>query len=153
MTSDISLYNKFTFHIKKNLVFVISCVLPRWKILKKVLLKESIAFFFPIEIDYACMFSCVRLCNTMEPTRLLCPWDFPGKNTGVCCHFLLQGIFLTRDGIRISYVSCIGRWVLYHWATWKAQQTLKFASGGYFPPYIGEPDVIKSNLWNFLLFE
>ena len=25
-----------------------------------------------------------------------CPWNFPGKNTGVCCHFLLQGIFLTR---------------------------------------------------------
>ena len=24
-------------------------------------------------------------------TRLLCPWDFPGKNTGVGCHFLLQG--------------------------------------------------------------
>ena len=29
-------------------------------------------------------------CN---PARLLCPWDFPGKNTGVGCHFLLQGIF------------------------------------------------------------
>ena len=26
------------------------------------------------------------------PTRLLCPWDFPGKNTGLACHFLLQGI-------------------------------------------------------------
>ena len=26
-------------------------------------------------------------------TRLLCPWNFPGKNTGVGCHFLLQGIF------------------------------------------------------------
>ena len=26
-----------------------------------------------------------------EPTRLLCPWDFPGKNPGVGCHFLLQG--------------------------------------------------------------
>ena len=25
------------------------------------------------------------------PTRLLCPWDFPGKNTGVGCRFLLQG--------------------------------------------------------------
>ena len=25
-----------------------------------------------------------------EPTRLLCPWDSPGKNTGVGCHFLLQ---------------------------------------------------------------
>ena len=25
-----------------------------------------------------------------------CPWDFPGKNTGVGCHFLLQGIFSTQ---------------------------------------------------------
>ena len=31
-----------------------------------------------------------------QPTRLLCPWDFPGKNTGVGCHFLLQGVFLTQ---------------------------------------------------------
>ena len=30
------------------------------------------------------------------PARLLCPWGFPGKNTGVGCHFLLQGIFLTQ---------------------------------------------------------
>ena len=30
------------------------------------------------------------------PTRLLRPWDFPGKNTGVGCHFLLQGIVSTR---------------------------------------------------------
>ena len=29
------------------------------------------------------------------PIRLLCPWDPPGKNTGVGCHFLLHGIFLT----------------------------------------------------------
>ena len=28
--------------------------------------------------------------------RLLCPWDFPGRNTGVGCHFLLQGLFLTQ---------------------------------------------------------
>ena len=31
-----------------------------------------------------------------EPTRLLCPWDPPGKNTGVGCHSLLQGIFPTQ---------------------------------------------------------
>ena len=30
------------------------------------------------------------------PARLLCPWDSPGKNTGVACHALLQGIFLTQ---------------------------------------------------------
>ena len=28
---------------------------------------------------------------------ILCPWDSPGKNTGVGCHFLLQGIFLTQE--------------------------------------------------------
>ena len=30
------------------------------------------------------------------PARLLCPWDFPGKNTGVGCLALLKGIFLTQ---------------------------------------------------------
>ena len=38
--------------------------------------------------------SCLTLCNpvdwTMQPTRLPRPWDSPGKNTGVGCHFLLQ---------------------------------------------------------------
>ena len=34
---------------------------------------------------------------TVAPTRrFLCPCDSPGKNTGVGCHFLLQGIFLTQ---------------------------------------------------------
>ena len=37
----------------------------------------------------------VRLCDHMEPARLLSPWDFPGKSTEVGCHFLLQGIFPT----------------------------------------------------------
>ena len=32
----------------------------------------------------------------LQSTMLLCPWDFPGKNTGMSCHFLLQGIFLTQ---------------------------------------------------------
>ena len=31
-----------------------------------------------------------------EPARFLCPWDSPGKNTGVGCHFLHQGIFPTQ---------------------------------------------------------
>ena len=31
-----------------------------------------------------------------NPPRLLCPWDSPGQNTGVACHALLQGIFLTQ---------------------------------------------------------
>ena len=35
-------------------------------------------------------FSRVRLCATHRPRRLPRPWDSPGKNTGVGCHFLLQ---------------------------------------------------------------
>ena len=39
-------------------------------------------------------FSRIQLCATRphrrQPTRLPRPWDSPGKNTGACCHFLLQ---------------------------------------------------------------
>ena len=38
-----------------------------------------------------------------KPDRLLCPSDFPGKNTGVGCHFLLQGIFPTQ-GWNLSHL-------------------------------------------------
>ena len=34
--------------------------------------------------------------HKVQPARLLCPWDFPGKNIGVGCHFLYQGIFSTQ---------------------------------------------------------
>ena len=43
----------------------------------------------------------LQSCLTVRPhglqsTRLLCPWESPGKNTGVGCHALLQGIFPTQ---------------------------------------------------------
>ena len=41
----------------------------------------------------------------LEPTRLLCPWDSPGRNTGVGCHFLLQGIFPTQ-GSNVGLLHC-----------------------------------------------
>ena len=42
--------------------------------------------------------SCLTLCDPINYSlsRLPCPWDSPGKNTGVRCHFLLQGIFPTQ---------------------------------------------------------
>ena len=44
------------------------------------------------------LFSHLDISNSLQPdglgpTRLLCPWDFPGKNTGVGSHPLLQRIF------------------------------------------------------------
>ena len=37
--------------------------------------------------------------------RLFCTWDSPGKNTGVGCHSLLQGIFLTQ-GSNLHLLHC-----------------------------------------------
>jgi len=44
-----------------------------------------------------------------ESTRLLRPWAYPSKNTGVGCHFLRQESFQPRDW---TCSSCIGRWIL-----------------------------------------
>ena len=46
---------------------------------------------------------------------------FPGKNTRVGCHFFLQGNFWPRNWNQVSCISCIGRQILYHWATREAQ--------------------------------
>ena len=47
----------------------------------------------------------------LQPARLLSQWDFPGKNTGVDCHFLLQVIFLTQE-LNSGLLHC--RQTLYH---------------------------------------
>ena len=51
-----------------------------------------------------CVLSHVLLLATLWT---IAHWDSSGKNTGVGCHFLLQGIFLTQGWTRIC-VSCIG---------------------------------------------
>ena len=64
-------------------------------------------------------------CPTVQPhrpqlTRLLCPWDSPGKNTGVGCHCLLQGIFLTH-GMNLCLLRLLHcRQILCCWATREA---------------------------------
>ena len=59
------------------------------------------------------LLSCVERFAThgLQPTRIPCPWDSPGKNTGVGCHFLLHGIFPTQ-GLDSGHLQC--RWILYH---------------------------------------
>ena len=47
----------------------------------------------------------------LQPARLLCLWNSPGKNTGVGCHFLLQQIFPTQE-LNLDLLNC--RWILYH---------------------------------------
>ena len=58
----------------------------------------------------------------LYPSRLLCPWNSSGKNTGASCHFLLQGIF-PSEGLNPSLLpaspALAGRF-LTTWATWEA---------------------------------
>ena len=63
-----------------------------------------------------CVCVCACVCSAMsnslpphglQPTRLLRPWDSPGKNTGVGCHFLLQGIFPTQGSNLVSQIATI----------------------------------------------
>ena len=56
------------------------------------------------------MFNVLRS-HGLQPTRLPCPWNSPGKNTGVCSHSLLQGIFPTQ-GSNMGLLHC--RQILYH---------------------------------------
>ena len=51
----------------------------------------------------------VQLCDAMDGSLsdCLCPWDSRGKNTGVGCHALLQGIFPTPGIKPVSHISCI----------------------------------------------
>ena len=53
---------------------------------------------------------CLILCDPhgLQLARLLCPWDFLTRNSGVGCHFLLWEIFPTQGS------NCIGRQILYH---------------------------------------
>ena len=63
------------------------------------------------EVACLCALSCVQLFATPwtgGPSRLLCPWNSPGKNTGVGYHFLLQRIFPTqRSNLRLL---CLLHW-------------------------------------------
>ena len=43
------------------------------------------------------------------PTRLFCPWDFPGKNTKIGCHFLLHGMDLPDPGMEPTSPALAGR--------------------------------------------
>ena len=56
---------------------------------------------------------CLVTSDSLQLNEFLCPWDSPGKNSGVDYHFLLQRSSQLRDRTHLSH---IGRWILYHCA-------------------------------------
>ena len=80
-----------------------------------------------VPMQQVMVFSCSVVSSSLrlhglQPSRLLCPWDFPGKNTGVGCHFLLQGIFATQGS----------SWGILHWQV----DSLPLSYQGNHPPQL-----------------
>ena len=70
-------------------------------------------FFFTVVVGGLVAASCLTFLwpHVLQPARLLCPWDSPGKNTWMGCHALLQGVFLTQGSdpclLHCRWVSCL----------------------------------------------
>ena len=85
--------------------------LGHWKY--KSVLSLQLDFKFLVRHPLLLSNSCDPVDCVARP-RLFGLWDFPGKNTGVGCYFLLQGIFPTQES---KPCLLLGRQILYHWAT------------------------------------
>ena len=72
-----------------------------------------------VSVSHSVVPNSLRL-HGLQPTRLLCPWDFPGKDIGLGCHFLLQGIF-PAQGSNPGLLHC--RQILY-WVSYKGSPLL-----------------------------
>ena len=51
---------------------------------------QSLNFLVVLCVSHSVVSNCLWL-HRLQPARLLCPWNSPGKNTGVGCHYLLHG--------------------------------------------------------------
>ena len=74
-----------------------------WRIPWSVLLAQW-------SVSHSVVSDCLQVCG-LQPTRLLHPWNSPGKTTGVGGHFLLQGMFPTQ-GLNLGL--CMAVKILYY---------------------------------------
>ena len=99
------------------------------------------ALNFPptLEGNHVCVCVCVCVCvharqvpsvvsnswqpHGLQPTRLLCPGHSPGKNIGVGCHFLLQGIFPTQGLNHTSFSPALAGRFFTMRAIWEARKS------------------------------
>ena len=70
--------------------------------------EENIKIIMVVVLDSRAWLS---VTDSIDLARILCPWESPGKNTGVGCHSLLQRVFPTQ-GLNPGLLHC--RQILYH---------------------------------------
>ena len=74
-------------------------------------------YYTEVKVKVLVALSCPTETYGLWAASLLCPWNSPGKDTGVGCHSLLQGIYLTQGSNR-GLLHC--RQILYclsHWGS------------------------------------
>ena len=86
----------------KTYLYVNRILLKVWRTPK--VLELEIVILISKLLVYASMLDSLQPYG-LYPMRLLCPWDFPGKNIRLGCYFLLQRIFLTQRWNHVSYIT------------------------------------------------
>ena len=94
-----------------------------------------------------------QLCDSvqpyeLQPIRFLCPWDSPGKNTGVGCRALLQEIFLIqRLNPHLLRLPALAGGFFTTSTTWEALSRWYYASNIWYGHHWKNPLVILSASW------
>src|SRR5574337_1192643 len=83
--------------------------------------------------------------HRQQPTRLPCPWDSPGKNTGVGCHFLLQCM-----KVKVKSLSCVQLLATPWTAAYQASPSMGFSRQEYWSG-VPLPSPIISNADHFFM--
>ena len=92
--------------------------------------------------------SCPTLCHPygLQLARLLCPWDFPGRNTGAGCHYLLQWIFPTQ-GLNLGLLCLLHcRQILYRLSHQRSPKDWRVCESGIFPEDLPDPGIETRSL-------
>ena len=94
----------------------------------------------------------LTLCDPVD-TRLLRPWDFLGKSTGVGCHFLLQGTSQPRDRTQVSHIvdKCFTIWATREVREVLSQWLLIGLFTEYFPCARHHAECLMHNIYSLVL--
>ena len=96
--------------------FMVSCLILKY------LSDIEFIFVYGVREFAAAAAKSLQSCLTLQPhrrqpTRLPCPWDSPGKNTGVGCHFLLQCMRVKSESESLSRIQLLATpWTTAHQA-------------------------------------
>ena len=94
-------------------------------ILESVWILQKFVLSVTVHLSHARTCALLGPQSRMWAPLIFAPWmvsrqaplslEFPGKNIGMGCHFLFQGIFLTQGSMNPCLL--LDRWILHHWVT------------------------------------